>query len=197
MRDRTQNRRANDDLVAGQVESDLRGSAGSNRPAVANLPPHGDAAAWVGPCTKLDQVWRELDTRVLAQPSHNLSHPRGDRVGIQAGVGRRGEVQVFREAVRLQIALPEACAALEHPLCPNPGVYTQTSQQPAQHVVSLDDVLTQPPGACSFLDLDGSDHLTARPHSHAGSTARRRARGGLPPGQAGRIQMSPSAATGR
>jgi len=100
----------------------------------------------------------KVDARCLLDPGQHRTE--GSRhLGFCAWCPRQhGEVQVFGEAVRFDVALLETGAALEDPTVAENGIRTDAPQHPAEDVVLLDDVLPQSPFEAALDDLRATDH---------------------------------------
>ena len=73
-----------------------------------------------------------------------------------------GEVEIFREAIGLEVALLEAGAALEYPGIAKCGLGRDAGEQPAEDVVLFDDMDLELELACELANLVASDHLLVR-----------------------------------
>ena len=97
-----------------------------------------------------------------------------DLLGKVRTARQDGEVEVFGEAVGLDVALLQARAALEDPLVSENGIGTDAPQQPAEQVVLFDHLLGELPLGYPFDDVRSADHhsppgwpratLTRSPH---------------------------------
>ena len=82
------------------------------------------------------------------------------------------EVQVFREAVGLEVALLQTGATLEHPAWADHGMRSDAGQEPAERVVLLDDMRLQLQFGGQRHDLLLGDHGCTSRASVAGTQTR-------------------------
>ena len=77
-----------------------------------------------------------------------------------AGSSRRAnrEVEILGKSVGLEVALAERGPALEHPLFAQHRIRGDAGQEPAQHVILLDDLVAQAPFAPERVDLGLRNH---------------------------------------
>lgn len=73
-----------------------------------------------------------------------------------------GEVQIFRETVRLEVALLETGAPLEDPRGVQLGMGRDPPEEPAEDVVLLDDVFSKQPLSGSLTEIGVANHVMRR-----------------------------------
>ncbi len=145
-------------LVLRQVEENVRQLCATERPTVGHLALKGRLVLLVVALDDLDVAEWVLDAaefvRVLG---YRLEHA-DQRVGCVHRGGTEAEVEVFRESVRLEVALLEARSALEDPVGFDLCVPGQCGQEPPEHVVLLDDVDAESPAASALEDVFLPNH---------------------------------------
>ena len=113
-------RAQDEELIGSQIELDAWEAAGArrDRTPVAELSLAGHRAARVCEDFEVLKLVRNLDSGPFVNPFSDFAEDTGQEVTIDVrGIGER-EVEVFGEAVGLEIAFLEACPALEYPaLC--------------------------------------------------------------------------------
>jgi len=70
----------------------------------------------------------------------------------------QSEIQIFRKAIGLEIALLEAGPAFEDPARPQDFIGIDSGQEPPQHIVLFDDVRRQSSLVCKGDDFVPVDH---------------------------------------
>jgi hypothetical protein len=112
----------------------------------------------------------QFDSALLINPIGDLEKLCGEKFLIQVGRAPEREIEVFGKTIGLKIAFLQARAALEKPICLQSLVAENRPQKPAEDVILLDYLRSEPDFTGKIQDFKPVDQCSTPFSSSPGST---------------------------
>lgn len=137
------------------------------RSFVIQAPFATEAAARIAIDIKSELFCRNLQTDIIVKFLAYFGESLLKEIRVQVRDVTQRKVQIFREAVRLEIAFLKACSALERPGRRQCFVTVDAFEEPAQDVVLLDNLRSQPKIGSDNENFAAVNQLSLLPASNA------------------------------
>lgn len=134
-------RLTDDNFISGQIKFDAWSIASAAKRTTVGHPSFSrKAAAWIRENLEANITSNRVEATLFPDPTSNYRKSTPQERLIEMSSVRDGKVEVFRETVRFEITLLKASPTLENPAAPKLFISMNTSQQPAERIILLDDV---------------------------------------------------------
>lgn len=150
-----------DHFIRREIELDAgQATAWLERPTVVDSPLRARTSTLVLVAVEANLLARNLDPRLGVDPFGDLSKYSSKIFLVEMLPFGQREVEVFREAIGFEVDFLEAGASFEDPGTSDLFVVCDTRNQPAEHVVLLDNLGLKGQLARTIHDVSTVNHST-------------------------------------